>query len=90
MIEVRIPVKEIPEQQFLAGVYMVDRLRAHGIPVIGPVGIVCVETGSLTMRVEESCLVYRWTGTPMSPHMRKKQFTLEKTLAQAIAEENDL
>jgi hypothetical protein len=90
MIEALIPIERIPDQQFLGAIFIVDTLRKQGIPVIGPVGVVSVETGRLTMAVENECLMYRWTGVALAPHMRKKQFTLEKTLAQAIAEENDL
>lgn len=89
-IEVFISAENIPVQQFLAANYVLECLRRAGIPVIGPVGIVCVETGRLTVTKRDWHLVYRWTGVPLNQHMSKKHFTLEKTLAQAIEAENDL
>lgn len=94
VIEVFIPDEDIPAQQFLANTYIMECLRRHRIPVIGQVGVIGVETGRLAMRKlqvhDDWCLVYRWTGVPLSAHMSKKHFTLEKTLAQAIEAENDL
>lgn len=92
-ITVYIPVEALSEQQFDANVYVVNTLRKHGIPVIGPVGVISVETGRLTMSMEydgELSLVYRWIGTPLPQHLRKHYFTLDKPLADILEKENDL
>jgi len=93
-IEVYIALEDVDQQQFLASSYISQCLRRQGIPVIGCVGVISVETGRLTMSLtelmDEPCLLYSYTGPLVKHHLRKKELTLEHSLAQIIEEENDL
>lgn len=95
-IGVSLSAHVFERNHFLAAKMVTDSLMQQGVPVIGPVGIISVETGKLTMAFRPGVhgqppfYEYRWTGVPLPQHMRKKTFTLEKTLAQAIEQENEL
>jgi hypothetical protein len=92
-VEVDVAASAFDDNQFIATQTVINALRRMGVPVIGPVGIISVETGTLTISMvddDEPYYVYRWVGVPLAPHLRKNCYTLEKSLADAIAQENDL
>ena len=52
-----------------AGEYIAADLRRRGVPVIGHIGVLCVEWGKLTVAHEEGLdgdeWTYTWTGEPV-------------------------
>lgn len=80
--------------QVIAGQLLFRRLREAGIPVVGTLGLFCVEVGTLTMQSEEGLdgeeFVYIYTGPLMEQKYRREHFTLTHSLRKLIDEENEL
>lgn len=59
-----------------AGEYIAADLLRRGVPVIGHIGVLCVEWGKLTIAHEEGLdgdeWTYTWTGTPVPPEFVKR------------------
>jgi hypothetical protein len=89
-VRVVIAADKFEANHFLATQMVMNALTRMGVPVIGPVGVISVESGRLTMECAGRAFVYKWAGVPLPQHLRSKQFTLEKTMAQAIEQENEL
>lgn len=86
--------------EVLAGQVIFNRLRAKGVPVIGALGVLAVEWGTLTISHEDGLdgdeWTYTYTGRAMPAEWIKKcaqpgrVLRLDKSLAQQIAEADEL
>lgn len=86
--------------EVLAGQVIMTRLRKRGVPLIGVLGILAVENGTLTVQHEDGLdgdeWTYSWTGEPMPREWVDKCsqpgacLRLNYPLAQQIAEAEEL
>lgn len=88
--------------EVLAGQVIMTRLRKRGVPVIGVLGVLAVEHGTLTIQHEDGLdgdeWTWTWVGKPMTQEWINKCYgphgnqclRLDKSLAQKIAEEDEL
>ena len=83
----------------LAAMYIMNRLRAKGVPVTGVLTILAVEWGKLTIAHEDGLdgdeWTYTWTGAPMPPRWIEackevQGIPLTNPLAPRIAAEDEL
>lgn len=86
--------------EVLAAQVIFARLRQRGVPVIGVLGIIAVEWGTLTIAHEDGLdgdeWAYTWEGAPMPRHWIDKcaqpgaVLKLDNPLAAQIAAEDEL
>lgn len=86
--------------EVLAAQVIFSRLRQRGVPVIGVLGVIAVEWGTLTIKHDEGLdgdeWTYTWEGVPMPREWIEKcaqpgaALKLEKSLKQLIEEEDEL
>lgn len=69
-------------------------LTEAGVPLIGVLGIIGVAYGELTAYMIDGLdgdeFVYEWIGVPMPRHLRHYRLTTSFTLADAIADHEEL
>lgn len=80
--------------EVIASQLIFNALRKKGVPLIGILGVIAVEHGTLKVTKEDGLdgdeFVFEWTGVPMPPQYRDKTITLSNSLAVLIAREEEL
>lgn len=86
--------------EFLASTIIFGKLRAKGVPVIGVLGVIAVEWGTLTIAHEDGLdgdeWHFTWTGEPMPDEWIAKcakpgaALRLNNPLAKQIADADEL
>lgn len=87
------PPAPVMHQATVAGRVM-RALREAGVPLIGVLGIIGVTYGELICRMIDGLdgdeFIYEWSGVPMPRHMRHYKLTTSFSLADAIADHEEL
>lgn len=69
-------------------------LQESGVPLIGVLGIISVAYGVLSVHMIDGLdgdeFVYEWEGVPVPRHLRHYRLTTQFTLADAIADSEEL
>jgi hypothetical protein len=75
-IECRFPgdlQARLNDNEVLANVRVLERLRQKGVPVLGAISVRGVANGELSVRTEEDLdgdeTVYKWTGEPVDDEL---------------------
>lgn len=86
--------------EMLASATILSRLRAQGVPVIGILGVLAVENGTLTIKHEDGLdgdeWTWTWTGEPMADKWVREcarpgaALKLNYPLAKMIADAEEL